>query len=442
MKTAKLLQILCIGGWLVATGCSSSNDAKKSSNNQGPGVLINLDGGSGSPTGTQAQDTPDGLESISAATATALEDPATACQGWASEPEGGLPPVLEFVIDVTGSMADQRAYPNDPTNPATKWQETQRVLPGVFQSLPSTWAVGISYFRKPDNGCFVADQSVPIGVLNAAQQTSITDSIQRRGPKNDTNAADNVQGATPTLAAWRYGLSQLQSWTAPAGYEQSPRYIVLITDGVPTVNADGCTYVNPITQAEFDAEVNIVQMEGQAASIKTFVVGVLGSEQTQNATYDPLYMLSRLAVAGRTEEPPGCVPLSGAVNTSVTPTVLTTRGSYCHYDLSTSTDYAQALIDALGSIANSVISCNYTVPTPPAGQIIQPDKTVMVYNDGSGSYYLVLENTAASCDRGWQFTDTTSTAIEICDITCKLLQDNPNARLSLVFGCTSGQIVQ
>jgi hypothetical protein len=211
---------------------------------------------------------------------------------------------------------------------------------------------------------------------------------------------------------------------------------------VPTVNADGCTYVNPITQAEYDSEVDILQTEGQAAGVKTFVVGVLGSEQTQNATYDPLYMLSRLAVAGGTEEPPGCTPVSGAVNTSVTPSVLTSRGSYCHYDLSTSTNYAQALIDTLGNIANSVISCNYTVPTPPAGQIIQPDRTIMVYNDGSDGYYLVLENTADSCDRGWHFTDATNAGIEICDITCKLLQDNPNARLSLVFGCTSGQIVQ
>jgi hypothetical protein len=442
MRSRALFRATCLGGWLLAAGCGSSSDAKSKGNTQGPGVLLNLDGGNGSQTGTQAQDTTDGLQSISPTTAAALGDPATACQGWGSEPEGGLPPILEFVIDVTGSMADQRAYPSDPNNTATKWQETQRVLPGVFQSLPATWAVGVSYFRKPDNGCFVPDQSVPIGVLTAAQQTAIADSLGRRGPKASTNAADNVQGATPTLAAWRFGLSELQNYSAPAGYAQSPRYIVLITDGVPTVNADGCTYVNPITQAEFDSEISIVGTEGQAASVKTFVVGVLGSEQTQNATYDPLFMLSRLAAAGGTEKPAGCVPVSGTVNTSVTPTALTARGSYCHYDLSASANYAQALIDALGSIANSVISCHYTVPAPPAGQAIDPKKTVMVYEDGSGGYYLVLENTAASCDRGWHFTDATNTAIEICDITCKLLQNNPKAALSLVFGCTSGQIVQ
>jgi hypothetical protein len=64
----------------------------------------------------------------------------------------------------------------------------------------------------------------------------------------------------------------------------------------------------------------------------------------------------------------------------------------------------------------------------------------MLYDDGSGNNYLVLENTGSSCDRGWHFTDATNTAIEICDITRRLLEDNPNAFLSLVFGWTSGQI--
>ena len=435
-------------GLLLATNCSSSGDEAGSGDDDDDARSADA-GGDGSSvvltesgTGvTPAQDTVDGLEVISSEQAEAIEDPERACAGWSAEPEGGLPPILEFVIDVTGSMADQPAYPNDPNNPASKWQEMQRVLPGVFDSLPASWAVGVSFYRKPDNDCFLPDQSVPIDLMTDAQKSLITQAIEVRGPKPSTNDPDNVQGATPTLAAWRFGVSELTAWAAPAGYAASPRYTVLITDGVPTVNSDGCTYVNPVTQAEYDQEVEIVRTEGEAANVQTFVVGVLGSEQTGNATYDPLYMLSQLAVAGGTEEPAGCTPVSGVVDTSVEPTVLTSRGSYCHYDLSTSTDFAGSLEMALLQIANTVVSCNYVVPPPPdSAQVVDPSLTNLVYRDGTTANYLVLPNTSDNCDRGWHFTDSTNTELEICGVTCDLIQSNFAARLSVVFGCRAGEL--
>ena len=89
------------------------------------------------PTGQVAQDTVDGLAPITTAQADTLKDPAQACSGWAEEPEAtGQPPILEFVIDVTGSMADQPAYPTQANSPS-KWTEMQRVLPTAFQSFPN-----------------------------------------------------------------------------------------------------------------------------------------------------------------------------------------------------------------------------------------------------------------------------------------------------------------
>jgi len=104
--------------------------------------------------------------------------------------------------------------------------------------------------------------------------------------------------------------------TPATGYELSPKYIVLITDGVPTIDRDGRTiHGNGISQAE----------GGAAAGIKTFVMGVVGSDNPQGAPYDPLYMLSKLAVAGGTSAS-GCVPSSGVPEaSSVNP-----RGTYCH----------------------------------------------------------------------------------------------------------------
>ena len=295
-------------------------------------------------------------------------------------------------------------------------------------------------FRKPDNGCYSPDQPVAIDMMSAAHLADIEDAIARRGPKGNTNAADNVQGATPTYAAWKNGLDTITAYNAPAGYESSNRYIVLITDGVPTVNADGCTYVNPIIQSEYDSEIVTVTQEGNAAGVKTFVVGVLGSEQAQNATYDPLFMLSKLAIAGGTEKPAGCAPVSGTLNTDRT--ALETRGSYCHYDLSQSTNFGSDLVNTLSDIAATMISCTYSLAAPPAGQTVDPNKTVIVYNDGNGNNSVVLPNTSDSCDKGWHFTDGTKQTVEICSQTCAILQANAKASLNVVFGCAVEDVVK
>ncbi len=413
---------------MLAAACSSKGGTDGTTSNQ-PGYNAGVGGNSpfsGLDGGLVAQNTADGLQQISSSTAAALKDPAKACNGTSAEPEGGTPPILEFVIDVTGSMVMDPANPSNPNGPK-KWDVFAATMPSVFQALPSNFAIGVSYFRKPDTACYQPDQAVPIGILDSNQLALVDASLQNR----------TVQGATPTYAAWKNGLDTLTAWQPPTGYGASPRYIVLITDGVPTVNADGCTYVNPITQTEYDSEIQLIRTQGQAAGVKTFVVGVVGSENPQNATYDPLYMLSEIAVAGGTEQPSGCVPRSGRpAGNTVNP-----RGSYCHFDLSQATDFGQALSSALGAIAGSVLPCTYSVPIT-TGQTIDPSKTNLIYTDNSNqTSYVVLPNTSSNCDRGWHFTDATNTKIEICAITCKELQSNSAASLAVLFGCTQGQII-
>ena len=211
-------------------GGSSQRDARRAairnttSNDQGPGVLLDLDGGKRRPArGTQAQTLRMKLRRSQPPRPRRSRIPPRPVRAAASEPEGGLPPILEFVIDVTGSMADQRAYPNDPTDAATKWQETPTRTAGRAGGAcppPGRSASPTSGNRTPVAS--YPDQSVPIGVLSGNQLTSINDSIQRRGPRTTPMPPTTSQGATPTLAAWRAGLSELRSWTTPAGYEQSP----------------------------------------------------------------------------------------------------------------------------------------------------------------------------------------------------------------------------
>lgn len=429
MRTPNAFYILGLGSCLVSLACSSKTGAD-SANNGLPGY----NAGGGASGGQLAQNTVNGTAPITAATATSLTNGSSACAKSTSIPEGGTPPVLEFVIDASGSMASDPADPANPNGPS-KWDVFSSVMPGVFQSLPANFAVGVSYFNKPNGGtCWTPNQAVPIGPMSANQVTLINRSITNTNPQN----------YTPTYAAWKYGLDTLTGWQAPTAYATSPRFIVLITDGVPTVNSDGCTVVNPITQLEYDNEIKMIHDNGKAdqpGGVKTFVVGVVGSENPQGATYDPLYMLSRIAVAGQTQ-PTGCVPVSGTPVGTPRTNNLNPRGTYCHFDLSQAADFGTALAASLGSIAQSVISCNYTVPAAAAGQTIDASTTTLVYNDGAGNYSLVLQNTSTTCDKGWHFSDPpTNSKIEICSTTCSMLQKNTAAQLQLVFGCAVGQII-
>jgi hypothetical protein len=352
-------------------------------------------------------------------------------------------PILEFQIDVTGSMDDD-ASPDDSQNDASKWREMQRVLPTAFASLPEDWAVGVSYFSKPDD-CYEPRQAVPIAPLNDDQLTTINDSIADR----------HTGGYTPTLAAWRFAIEQVTSWdapTSPVDYTDSPRYVVLITDGIPTVTRDGCTVQNPIDQDEYDYLVDSVKTEGEQAGVRTFVVGVLGSEDPQGATYDPLYMLSQVATAGGTGQPEDCVAVSGTVSEPVqdgrgrgATNRLETRGTYCHFDMTTDPDFAAGLLSALQSIAEQVetvvpMSCSYEVPEPPQGYFLDPDDITVTHTSGAGKIASLTRSPDESCANGDWFVEAEDsfgipTTIELCPDTCSVAQQDPGAAVSLSFGC-------
>ncbi len=409
----RLLGIAGVIGMLVAFGCSSDNGAK-GTGGTGGGTFIPLN-----PNGANsAVNTPDGLAKLTPDQAAALKDAAGHCQGWSQEAEKG-PAVLEFQVDVTGSMGEQAAS----TGGRSKWAVMQTALPQALSSLPNTWAVGLSFFNRP-SGCYRGRQAVPIAPLTQQQLTALDNAIQGR----------NADGYTPTEAAYMFALGQLQA------YSGNNKYMVLVTDGVPTVDSDGCTLgsgpQNTITAAEYDHLINTVQTQTTATGVKTFVVGVPGSEDPQGADYDPMYQLSRVAQAGGTQQA-NCTPASGTSDGNrVNP-----RGTYCHYDMTQTTDFASGLINTIGTIATGIVSCDYQVPAAPAGQIIDPSRVNMVYDDGAGNSYLVLPNTSANCDRGWQYTDSTNSAIHVCQITCDLIQANSQASITLTFGCQTGTVV-
>jgi hypothetical protein len=275
---------------------------------------------------------------------------------------------------------------------------------------------------------------VPIGPLDSTQAASLS------------NLPGNPPGGyTPTECAYNYALQQVVNWVAPPAYAQSPRYIVLLTDGVPTVTNDcqtlGAVTAQPhaINQAQYDGLAATVSNSTASTGVKTFVGGVPGSDEPQGAPYDPMYELSLVAEAGQTAAA-GCTPAPGTVNNNVgNYGSVNPRGTYCHYDLTAAANFATALTNALSSIAQQLISCEYPVPQPPPGYIMLSTTQVDVTYTGSNGQTALTQAPGDDCAQGgeWHYAPYSGvpTQIDLCPDMCTQAQSDINSSISIQFTC-------
>jgi hypothetical protein len=95
------------------------------------------------------------------------------------------------------------------------------------------------------------------------------------------------------------------------------------------------------------------------------------------------------------------------------------------------------------SIASGVVSrlaCEYTIPEPPNGQVIDPARISVRYTPSGGSTEDVLRDSTVACDagaNGWQFSDDYRRVI-LCGETCDRVREDPSGSISIDFACRSG----
>jgi hypothetical protein len=345
--------------------------------------------------------------------------------GWASctdtvaesEP---APSVLMFVADASSSM-DQDAYPSDDARNWSKWQELQTVLPRALGTFPSNWAVGYASFRyQTDGSC--QGRTVPIAPVSASQISLVEEAM-----------TDSPGGPRAAPAGWLTALTTVKNWSDPS-YNHGPRSIVLITDGPPNVTADCSGFTSPfLSPSEYASWVTMLADEGERAGVRTFVVGLLGSQDPMATGYDPLYMLSQLAAAGGTA-PPGCTPAPG----TSTGTDLDPRGTYCHYDTTENPEMGVALESALQQIRREATSCSYPV-TPPPGMIWDPISLTISYPADGIERILTRASTQSCSDGQWYVSQIDETGLftelELCPGTCELVKTGPEATLTETHRC-------
>jgi von Willebrand factor type A domain len=315
----------------------------------------------------------------------------------------GQPPVIQFVVDTSGSMTwvpGAERLPN--AGERSKWQITEEALALAISNMPDAAAVGISYYPNTPGGgpeCFVPVVAAPIERLTPEQRASI----------EQVSAAQRPEGGTPTHAAYEFGIEQLEASTLPGS-----RFLVLITDGIPTFTLDcGGDGQTRVDGAPLVASVGELY---ESESIRTFVIGSPGSEPARDE-------LSQMALVGGTGAP-GCEAAAPGA---------------CHFDMTGAADFSAALSGALGDIAEATLGCDYAVPEAPTGRSRIDLNDVSVVIESGGSPVSEFQRaTSAACESGWQYS-ADQTSIQLCRASCdelnRLVSANPDTSVRVKFGC-------
>jgi hypothetical protein len=383
-------------------------------------------GGSGGSSGDSTRD--GGLVDLTPEEVGSLGD--ASCAGWAAEPEGGDPAVLEFVVDTSLSMSlapgqdsgggfgQPGGGPGGGQGGPTKWQITRDALVEAIGELPDTMPVGLFFYPNranensetplPLESCVNTEEGIAVDVL----------SEQHRADLDQALGAAEPNGWTPTHGAYRHAL---RTSLVPADFP-GQKFMVLITDGLPTLTLEcmgdvdngggfgGGGMPQPVDSQPIVDEISLAREEG----VRTFLIGSPGSEGGRE-------WMSEAAILGATAAA-GC-RVDGE--------------PYCHMDMTTAPDFGAALRAGLRQIRQTVLSCTYDFPEPPDGQVINADLINLIVTTGSGQSQLVKPDENGECTEGWQVVGE---KIVLCADTCDRIQNDPGSRLNLLFGCESGVV--
>lgn len=107
----------------------------------------------------------------------------------------------------------------------------------------------------------------------------------------------------------------------------------------------------------------------------------------------------------------------------------------------------QDFAEVFGVLGNAVVNaselpCEYEVPEPPEGEVFDPGRVNVEYDNGVGNLLEIgYVNSAFECDfvvDGWYYDDPMDpTTIILCPQTCMDIQGHSGASVSIVLGCAT-----
>jgi hypothetical protein len=322
------------------------------------------------------------------------------------------PANLLFVLDKSGSMncnppdGDEelgakcanfpvKEFPDQPS----KWEVTSDALSNALDTLagmPNVRA-GVTLFPT-DSACGVtADPDIDIASLDDDERGQIADLLSGVAPSGETPLA----GAT--ILSYQHLDERLEAANLKGNH-----FVVLLTDGAETCK-----------EAELPKLVSEDVPNARLLNIRTFVIGAPGSEQARAR-------LSQMAWEGGTASSDDCDHSGDDPD----------KGD-CHFDMTTSTDFAADLNNALKEIAQTkILSCEFDVPKNESGGGVDLDKVNVTFTTGDGDEEEILKDTSTSCDdaAGWQYSSDYS-KIVLCGEVCDHVQADSAGQVDIVLGC-------
>ncbi len=90
-------------------------------------------------------------------------------------------------------------------------------------------------------------------------------------------------------------------------------------------------------------------------------------------------------------------------------------------------------------IAHSELNCEWTIPSPPPGEVLDPDLVNVEFNSGDSSTDFGYVASPADCgdlDNAWYYDDPSNPQrVLVCPDTCEYIRTAPVPRLAVTFGC-------
>lgn len=364
-------------------------------------------------------------------------NPDSACAQFTEEAKQA-PAAMLIVLDRSLSMAQ-----------AGKWTAAQlAIVQAIDSSGFDNLALGLSVYPAgdvPGPAC-IFGFTVSCGV-SALPQVPLSDSGTaksnmpgvRQSIYNWLSANQPNGTATPGYDALKAAISALQLYSI-----QGNRLLLLISDG-----GFGCTSLSSPQRPAFQDSVgcldwehpdNVIKLLGAAykdtgAPVRSFIVGVPGSD-TKPTDQDapPYYMrraLSAFALAGSPDTvPTGC---DGNFTQAGTDPALP-----CHFDLTQGSFNAQSLSQSITDIRGKALGCVYQLPQPSGGGTVDKGKVnVTVTIDGKPTQIPKRTDATDTCatEPCWDYDKDDQ--IVLIGKACEDLKKSQNSKVEIIVGCTT-----
>ena len=307
------------------------------------------------------------------------------------------PTNLVFMYDKSGSMGDNV---NSNFDPKLKWIPVNDGMTGFFgDPYSSTVRASLQFFPIDDNdipSACAAPYATPQVALTMANDPSFVSTLDATKP----------EGGTPTLPALKGAIAYAQQVAAMRPTDKTA--IVLVTDGEPGFWDPAQNAFVPGCPDNDIAHVAAAAQAAFAGGIPTYVIGVGPS----------LDKLNQIASAGGT---------SAAMMV----------------DVSDPTTTKSQIEGALGKIRTATVSCDFSIPPPPAGETLDPFAVNVVLTDNAGAQKVLGYSKTCSDPNGWQYDNAGSpTRITLCSAACDEARASTQGNVSLAFGCKTQIAVQ